>query len=133
MNLTELRQKKGELATQAQQVLDAAATDGRMDLRSEEETRFDAIHADIEKISATITRLEKQAALGEGERRTEPVIQPIRHDNRIVKPSLGEGLRAWLVAGSSAPRRSAKPHSVRASIPTAGTPTSSSPSTPCAP
>jgi HK97 family phage major capsid protein len=102
MNLTELRQKKGELATQAQQVLDAAANDGRMDLRSEEESKFDAIHADIEKLSATITRLEKQAALGDGERRSEPVIQKTTHDNRVTKPSLGEGMRAWLVAGSSA-------------------------------
>jgi HK97 family phage major capsid protein len=114
MNLTELRQKKGELATQAQQVLDAAANDGRMDLRSDEESKFDAIHADIEKLSATITRLEKQAALGDGERRSEPVIHKTTHDNRVVKPSLGEGLRAWLVAGSSASTPEIREAAVRA-------------------
>lgn len=73
MNLQELRQKKGELADQAKQILDAATADGRMELKAEEEQKFDAIHADIEKLTKTIQRLEKQEALEQPEqRRTSP-------------------------------------------------------------
>jgi HK97 family phage major capsid protein len=110
MSIQELLQKKGELAEQAKQILDSAAADGRQILKSEEEQRFDAIHADIDKYTATIERLKKQEALGESEgRRSEPT-QPetrARQENRVVRPNGAqqlEALRSWLLAGSEAER-----------------------------
>ena len=105
MNLTELRQKKGELANQAQLILDAAAKEGRMALRAEENEKFDAIHAEIETVSGTIGRLEKQAALAETTgQRSEPV-QPqvtraISVDPRgaVRNEDRAEALRTWFLA-----------------------------------
>ena len=108
MNLIELRQKKGELATQAQQILDNAAQDGRMNLRSEEEQSFDKIHADIETINGTIARLEKQAALGEAvNTRSEPA-QPEATRKVAADPHAevrngdrAEAFRSWFLSGSA--------------------------------
>lgn len=118
MTIQELLQKKGELAEQAKQILDAAAADGRHTLKPEEEQRFDAIHADIDKITATAGRLAKQEeAEREPEsqgRRSEPT-QPNGerrsngngHENRVIRGGANtmlEGLRAWLLAGSDVER-----------------------------
>ncbi len=106
MNLTELRQKKGELVTQANEVLVAMGDQPR----AEDEAKFDGIHVDIEKLTKQIQRMEKQeateASINESSRRSEP--NPMEHrDNRGFRPGgkvtdrdRGEALRAWMTAGS---------------------------------
>lgn len=59
MNLQELRDRKGRLAEEANGILTAA--NGSMS--KEQEQKFDAIHADIEKLNGQIARVEKQDAL----------------------------------------------------------------------
>jgi HK97 family phage major capsid protein len=113
MTIQELRDQKGNLAKQADDVLKAAKEEGRFELRAEEEAKFDAIHADIERINGYIARLEKQEALTEGQgRRSEP--NPTssnstetrgRSESRVIRPTdMLEGLRSWLLAGSDAER-----------------------------
>jgi HK97 family phage major capsid protein len=111
MTIQELLQKKGELAEQAKQILDAADTDGHRDLRSDEETRFEAIHTDIEKLTKQITMLQRQeaveASLAETQgRRSEPArpgdtrTTTSRTDTRVVQVNQrdsSEALRAWLL------------------------------------
>ena len=58
----ELRDERKKLANQADEVLTKAKEAGRMDLSPEEVQRFDAIHADIDKLKARIEREERQAA-----------------------------------------------------------------------
>jgi HK97 family phage major capsid protein len=111
MTIQELLTRKGELAEQAKQVLSDAAADGRQTLKPEEETRFDAIHADIDKITATVGRLAKQeAAEKEPEsqgRRTEPTPLPARGGEprrgplgQLTDWERAEAFRAWALSGS---------------------------------
>jgi HK97 family phage major capsid protein len=73
MTKQELLDKKGQLSTQADEILHKAKAEGRYDLTGEENQRFDAIHADIDKITAFIGKMDKQEALGESAgRRSEP-------------------------------------------------------------
>jgi HK97 family phage major capsid protein len=109
MTLQELRQKKGELAKQADDILNKAKEDGRMDLRAEEDTQFDAIHADIEKLTKQIAREERQAdvnaSLESSGRRSEP--NPTDQRSGQSRPVVGkiterdraEALRAWMCGG----------------------------------
>ena len=60
MTIAELLQKKGELSEQAKQILDDPNNASRIDLRAEDQTKFDAIHVDIEKITALVQRMQKQ-------------------------------------------------------------------------
>jgi len=105
MNLQELRDKKGQLANEAQQVLDAASADGR-ELRAEEATKFDAIHDDIEKLTATITRIEKQASLDAPEQRRSNPIDPNPNQSRAMrtgKPSVEDralAFQGWCAASN---------------------------------
>jgi HK97 family phage major capsid protein len=111
MNLQELRDKKNGLSVQASEILKTAATDNRLNLRSDEEEKFDKIHDEISALDATIKRIEKQAAvdatLGEASgRRSEPS-QP--SSRAIVRPEIvagdrNEALRSWLLAGSDVER-----------------------------
>src|SRR6185295_5702012 len=110
ITLPELREQKGRLANEADEILKKAAAENRTDLRKEEEDKFDAIHADIEKLSGTIKRLEKQeatmASLTESAgRRSDP--NPVETRGTQSRGSVGqasehdrvEGLRAWMTAG----------------------------------
>jgi HK97 family phage major capsid protein len=112
MTLQELRDKKGQLANEADGILKAAAEAGRLDLRSEDEAKFDTIQGDIEKINATITRLERHeatmASIAEPQgRRSEPNQPAQRNESRIIRPGkvdAFEGMRSWLLAGSDVER-----------------------------
>lgn len=115
LTIPDLLQRKGELAEQAKQILDAAAADNRQTLKAEEEQRFDAIHADIEQLTKTIARMQKQEEIEQSltdsaGRRSEPNPNPTerrREESRVVRISQRdavEGLRAWLLAGSDAER-----------------------------
>jgi HK97 family phage major capsid protein len=108
MNLQELRDKKNGLATQAKAVLDAAAADNRLNLRSDEEEKFDKIHDEIRAVEGTIERIEKQQAVdaslsGSDGRRSEPSRPNARPTIRpdIAAANTDDGVRAWLLGGSS--------------------------------
>jgi len=110
MTKQDLFLKKGQLANEAKQILDAAHADGREALRKEEEDKFTAIHADIEKISAHITMLVKQEEtereLNETTgRRTDP--NHTTTQTRDLETSLSRGtedadlaFRGWMMAQS---------------------------------
>lgn len=105
-SIQELRDQRAKLATQAQEVLATAQAEGRFDLRGDEEAKFDAIHADIDKLARHIERIEKQDALSVSERKTDagaPTTAP-RGESRLVKPNFLEGLRSWLLGGSDVER-----------------------------
>jgi len=107
MTLQELRDDKGRLANEADQILQGALKEGRKDLREDENQKFDSIHAEIDKLTAFIGKIEKQEALAAGTgRRSEPT-QP--EETRGNRPSYtgkvsdyerGEALRAWMTAGA---------------------------------
>lgn len=105
MTIQELLQKKGELAEQAKAFI---GDDG---VRSEDEGKFNAVHADIDKITKQVELLARQDAveksLSESSgRRSEP--NPIeKRDERGYRPSgkitdhdRGEALRSWMTAGA---------------------------------
>lgn len=108
MNLNELREQKGRLAEEANQILKAAAEDKRSDLREDEAKKFDAIHEDIEKLTANIARAEKQEAVERSlaepnGRKTDP--NPVvTRDGRqfgakVTEHERVEAFRAWALAG----------------------------------
>ena len=105
MNLQELRDEKGRLVTQADEILKKAVDDKRADLTKEEDVKFDAIHADIEKLTKQIQRFEKQEALSASDgRRSDPnpPTEP-RHESRIQRATAGdtiEAFRAWAMPAS---------------------------------
>lgn len=108
LTLPELRQKKGELVAQANEVLKAMGDSPK----AEDEKRFDDIHVDIEKLTKQIQRFELQEttekSLDESQgRRTEP--NPIekrdgsggyRPGGKVTDRDRGEALRAWMTAGA---------------------------------
>jgi HK97 family phage major capsid protein len=109
MTLPELREQKGRLANEADQILQKAREEKRFDLSKEEDERFEKIHEEIERLSKQIEREEKQAAtmasLESSGRRSEPLSQDNRENrggDRVERktddPTL-EGLRSWLMAG----------------------------------
>jgi HK97 family phage major capsid protein len=106
MTIQELLDKKGALVTQANEVLAAMGDTPK----AEDETRFDAIHVDIEKITKQVARMRKQeeteASLNESAgRRSEPNPLEQRGGRRsplgkITERDRGEALRAWMTAGA---------------------------------
>lgn len=59
MNAKEMRAKRAALALQARGILDKAEAEKR-DLSAEEQTNWDTIHADIDKLKGQIDRVERQ-------------------------------------------------------------------------
>jgi HK97 family phage major capsid protein len=111
MALPELRENKGRLANEADQILQTAITENNRDLKPEELTKFDALHADIERLTAQITRFEKQAAvmasLDETTGRRAELAQPesrakvpYHRGGPITNKNRTEALRAWMCAGN---------------------------------
>jgi len=111
MTLPELREQKGRLANEADQILKAAAEDGRHDLREDEDKKFDSIHADIEKLTKQIQRMEKQQATMESLEtstgRRSDANQPEHRSGgtertgrlgRATQYEHNEALRAWSLA-----------------------------------
>ncbi len=108
MDLTELRTEKGRLVNEADQILVKAKEENRHDLTKEEDTKFETIHADIEKLTRRIQQEERQAtakaSLEEPQgRRSEP--NPLEnrsgysHTGKLTDRDRGEALRAWMTAG----------------------------------
>lgn len=112
MSLPDLRQRKGELAQQAIQCLSDAAS---REWISEDETKFNAIHVDIEDINKHIARREKMeavtASLADGQgRRTDPTMpsQTPRPDVSAARglmraPAVDHAMAmiGWFLAGSN--------------------------------
>lgn len=99
--------KKGQLVNEANEILKTVHDQKREALSAEEETKFNAIHADIEKISKHVAMIEKQelAERGAGQQE-ERLITPSSipsgstHDTRSVSSRRDhqDALRAWLLA-----------------------------------
>jgi HK97 family phage major capsid protein len=110
MTRVELLQKKGQLANEAKQILESAHGEGREALRKEEEDKFNAIHADIEKLTKHVQLIDRQEeterSLNDpGTRKTEP--NPLDPDVYKSTSRLTQGLRdknmamrAWFLAGA---------------------------------
>ncbi len=106
MDKQELLDKKGRLCNEADQILTEARAAGRYDLTPEENTKWEAIHRDIDAITAFVAKMDKQAGLAEGTgRRSEPT-QPESRANGGYAPGgavsereRAEALRAWMLAG----------------------------------
>lgn len=105
MTIQEVLDRKGQLVTQANEVL-AAMGDAP---KAEDEARFDAIHVDIEKLTKQAERMRLQetteAAMNAGTgRRSES--NPIDNTNRrsplgkVTDYERGEALRSWMTAGA---------------------------------
>jgi HK97 family phage major capsid protein len=106
MNKQELLEQKGRLVTQADEILNAAKEEGRYDLSAEENQRWEAIHADIDKMSAFVAKLDKQESLGEGTgRRTEQVqsearTRPESRGRVVNQDDLNYALAGWALPAS---------------------------------
>jgi HK97 family phage major capsid protein len=109
MTIQDLLTEKGKLAAQAAEILDSAAKDNRLDLRTDEQAKFDAIHVDIEKISKHIEARRKQDEVsqsletGQGRRSDAPDPEP-RHEGRMAarmpqRVESIEAMRGWLLPG----------------------------------
>ncbi len=99
--------KKGQLFEESKAILDKGTTEGREALTPEEQTRFDAIHCDIEKLTAQVKNLDKQddveRSLGTGEgRQTKPDSLELRGDSRLrqSKADYNDAVRGWFMAGA---------------------------------
>lgn len=104
-SLQELRESKGRLANEADEILKKALAEGRSNLNTEEETKFDAIHADIDKLTSTITRMEKQeatmASLDASQGRRSAPTEPGRQvpgATRATAADMDLSVRGWLMA-----------------------------------
>lgn len=110
----EMRGERKTLAEQANAILTKARDENR-EMTAEEEQKFDAIHADIDKLRVQIEREERQervnVSLSESQgRRTDPA-PPGREPLGVSQTSVLsaplnflEGVRAWLLAGSDIER-----------------------------
>lgn len=106
LTIPELLQKKGELVNEANEVLAKMGDQPR----AEDETKFDAIHVDIEKITKQVARMQKQEevtkATDESQGRSTKPAQPNdgSHGRRAPSSSTAEhfsdGIRSWFLAGS---------------------------------
>jgi HK97 family phage major capsid protein len=109
MTIQDFLQKKGELAEQAKALI---ADDG---VRAEDTAKFDAIHADIEKINKQVEMLARQDAaersLSESAGRKSDPNQPEQRDKgnggggyrpsgKVTDYERGEALRSWMCAGA---------------------------------
>jgi HK97 family phage major capsid protein len=103
MTIAELLQRKGELVTQANEVLAAMGDQPR----AEDEAKFDAIHVDIDKITKQVERQQKQEdvtlSLESKGRRSDPP-QPggggTRGTGVITPRERDRAFRTWLMAGT---------------------------------
>ena len=108
MTKQDLLEKKGRLANEAKEILEAAQKDGREALRKEEEDKFTAIHADIEKITRHVELINRQedterSLSDPGERKTDPnPIADTRHDSMLARGvrDQHDAIRGWFLAGA---------------------------------
>jgi HK97 family phage major capsid protein len=103
MTRDELEVKRGQLLNEAEQILNKVKDENRFDTTPEEDKRFDALHAEADRIKGLMDRMAKQESAMEGPgRRTEPT-QPNQQTSRSVgkvsEAERAEALRAWALAG----------------------------------
>lgn len=105
MELTEIREQINKLATDMQAIM-AKARDEKRELTAEEETSFDKMDADREKLLKTEARMIKAAELEGSRRQTEH--RQIENPNQrqqgnrqaVTQGDQIESMRAWLLAGT---------------------------------
>jgi HK97 family phage major capsid protein len=104
MTKAELLEQKGRLVGQADEILTKAKEEGRYDLTGDEDKRWSDIHADVDKITAFVAKMDKQDGLAEpvGRRSEQP--QPTENRGRTTGRALtesdrAEALRAWTLSG----------------------------------
>jgi len=103
----DLREKRANLAKQAQAVLDAASAATR-GLTTEEEQSFDRISAEIDTLAVSVDRIEKHearmASLGESRGRVVPPDAPGTSGGSESPEQLGErregAMRDWMMYGT---------------------------------
>jgi HK97 family phage major capsid protein len=106
MTTQELLDKRANLIGQADEILSKAKSEGRYDLSTEENQKWETIHADVDKLTAFIEKEQRMAKLGDGTgRKTEPH-QPDSRSNpnpagTPTERDRSEALRAWALAGQS--------------------------------
>jgi HK97 family phage major capsid protein len=108
MTLVELRQKKGELVNQADEILKKAREENRADLTKDEDDKFNAIHADVDKLTKQIEREERQEAAAESlksqGRRSEPNDaqsrgNAVQYTGQITDAMRAEAFSTWCRGG----------------------------------
>jgi len=100
MTTKELREQKAHLSVEASKILTEA--NGRM--TTEQEAKFDAIHADIEKLNKDIERVERQETLEKELATTVAPATDTRGDNTTSETAAAdqaEALRAWSLGGTA--------------------------------
>jgi HK97 family phage major capsid protein len=89
-----LREKRANLAKQAEAILNKATGEARA-LTAEEQTQFDKIHADVDALKATIDAIERQDAASadlEDVEREAPAGEPTGEQR-------SQALKSWLMSG----------------------------------
>lgn len=101
MNKQELQEKRMALAAEADAVLKHVAEEKRYELRNDEQAKFDSLHAEIEKVSGLLQRMEKQEAIQEPtDRRSEPPTPERAPAPQVARTGdAAESLRGWLMPG----------------------------------
>jgi HK97 family phage major capsid protein len=107
MTKQELIEKRARLLNEADEILKKAKDEGRYDLTADENTRWDAIHADADKMKAFIDKCDKQESNADGNgRRTDPNPTEQRGNGnhggagRVSAEDRRDALRGWFLAGS---------------------------------
>lgn len=124
MTLQELREEKGRLIGQADEILKISRAENR-ELTKDEDTKFDAIHADADKLTKQIEREERQASAlasldekAHGGRRTAHNENGenrggSRFTGKITERDRSEAFRAWALAGTDSPLTDAQRESAQ--------------------
>lgn len=103
MNKQELQDKKMALVQEAEAILTHAREENRYDLRGDEQAKFDALHAEVEKISTFLQNEAKLEAYAKTEGRTaDPNPTPTRAKTTVhqaTEREHAEALRAWMIGG----------------------------------
>lgn len=101
----DLREKRARLVNEAKEILEVAGKETR-ELTTEESAKFDAIHADVEKIAADVQRIERQESLeremaeSAGARSVEKAARPVSEDEAESRKQKHElAFRKWLAGG----------------------------------
>lgn len=103
-DIRSLREQRGRLVEESRALLDTAESEKR-DLTNEEQTKFDTLHGEIEKLGQQISREERQRDLeAQMAAQTDPETRSARGgDGRdAAAATVMNGFRSWLRHGAHA-------------------------------
>jgi len=107
----ELLEKKGRLANEARELIEAAHRDGKESLPKEKEDQFNSLHADIEAITKHLSMIDRQAEIERslsdpGERKAAPnALEEVRHGSSSLSRGVRDNhdaVRGWFLTGGKA-------------------------------